>query len=255
MTTPRVYKTEAIILKRTNLGEADRILTLYTPYLGKFRAVAKGVRRPTSKLGGHVELLIRSQMMLARGQNLDIVTQSQAQDSFLPLREDLRRIGQAFYIAELMDAFTAERIENPPLYQLLLRTLHWLCEKQPGEVVIRYFDLYLLECVGYRPELRECLVCRRPLEAATNWFSVGGGGMLCLRCSEKSSPSLAVSPNCLKIMRFLQDSDMGEARRLRISAGTASELEGVMRSYIQYLLERRVKSVDFLEALQRERSA
>jgi DNA repair protein RecO (recombination protein O) len=73
MTAPRLYNTEAIALKKTQLGEADCIVTLYTPYLGKLRAVAKGARRSKSKLGGHIEPLCYSKMLLARGQNLDII--------------------------------------------------------------------------------------------------------------------------------------------------------------------------------------
>ncbi len=99
MTAPRVYQTEAIIIKRTKLGEADRILTLYTPQLGKLKAVAKGTRRPQSKLGGHVELLTHSRLMLARGRNLDIITQAQTINNFLPIKDNLERISFALYIA------------------------------------------------------------------------------------------------------------------------------------------------------------
>jgi hypothetical protein len=89
MARPRVYKTEAIVLKRTNLGEADNIITLYTPNFGKIRAVAKGVRRPKSKLGGHLDLLTQSALLLAQGQNLDIITQAQSIESFLTLKSDI----------------------------------------------------------------------------------------------------------------------------------------------------------------------
>ena len=250
----KVYKTEAIILKRTKLGEADKILTLYTPYMGKYRAVAKGVRRPVSKLGGHVELLARSQMMLARGQNLDIITQSQTIENFLPLREDLGRVSHAFYVAELMDAFNAERIENAPLYQLLLDTLRWLSESQENDMACRFFELRLLDYVGYRPQLRECVGCRKPLDAVTNRFSISGGGIFCPECTQKAFQGQAISPNALKVMRFLQQSDLDSAKRLRVSDATASEMEVLTRGYIQYLLERKIRSADFLDTLRYERS-
>ncbi|MDY6892812.1 MAG: DNA repair protein RecO [Chloroflexota bacterium] len=95
MTIPRTYKTEAIVLKRTNLGEADSIITLYTPDLGKIRAVAKGIRRTKSKLGGHLDLLNRSALLLAYGQNLHVITQSQTIESFIPLKSELRYISSA----------------------------------------------------------------------------------------------------------------------------------------------------------------
>src|SRR3990170_1939622 len=101
MSKPRTYQTEAIIIRKTKLGEADRILTLYTPYLGKIRAVAKGVRRPRSKMSGHLELLTHSQVSLARGRNLDTITGCQTINSFLPLKSHLWLTACALYVAEL----------------------------------------------------------------------------------------------------------------------------------------------------------
>src|SRR5881628_1264153 len=91
-----LYKSEAVIIKRSNLGEADKILTIFTPNFGKLRVVAKGVRKVTSRLAGHVELFTRSQMLLAKGRNLDIVTQSETMDAFRPMhdRSEERRVGK-----------------------------------------------------------------------------------------------------------------------------------------------------------------
>src|SRR5437868_15487036 len=91
-----LYKSEAIVLKRINLGEADKILTIFTPHFGKLRVVSKGVRKVTSRLAGHVELFTRSQMLLARARNLDIVTQSETVDAYWPLHDDLSRLAHAF---------------------------------------------------------------------------------------------------------------------------------------------------------------
>ncbi len=252
MTAPKVYKTEAIVLRRMNLGEADRILTLYSPNLGKFRAMAKGVRRPMSKLGGHLELLTQTALMLARGQNLDIVTQSQTINSFLPLRENLWRASLAIYAAELVDQFTVEHVENRPVYKLLVDTLHRLCQAQDGELALRYFELNLLTHLGYKPELHRCLGCTSPLEPTTNFFTSSGGGALCPRCKETEPQAQPISLNALKVMRFLQDQEYAKVHKLKISAELGRELEQLMRHYIRYILERQVKSVEFLDRLRRE---
>ena len=252
MTAPKVYKTEAIVLKRINVGEADRILTLYAPNLGKFSAIAKGVRRPKSKMGGHLELLTHSSLMLARGQNLDIITQSETISGFLPLRGDLWRSSLALYAAELVDQFTAEHVENYPVYKLLLNTLGWLCYTQDGELTLRYFELNLLTHLGYRPELYQCLGCKSALEPTTNFFSASGGGVLCPQCREKEPVARPISLDALKVMRFLASSDYTRASRLRLSSELSSELESLMRQYIRYLLEREVKSVEFLDRLRRD---
>jgi len=120
MSKPRTYQTEAIIIKKTKLREADRILTLYTPHLGKIQAVARGVRRPRSKLAGHLELLTHSMVSLARGRNLDTVIGSQTINSFLPLKSDLWLTSCALYVIELINQFTADQDENYPLFQVLL---------------------------------------------------------------------------------------------------------------------------------------
>ncbi|MEJ2048139.1 MAG: DNA repair protein RecO, partial [Dehalococcoidia bacterium] len=150
MSRPRNYQTEAIIIKKTKLGEADRILTLYTPNLGKIQAVAKGVRRPRSKMAGHLELLTHSLVSLARGRNLDTVTGSQTIDGFLPLKSDLKLTSYALYAVELVEQFTADHDENQPLFELVLKTLHQLCQDTDHELTLRYFELHLLDLVGYR---------------------------------------------------------------------------------------------------------
>lgn len=251
MSIPRVYKTEAIVLKRINLGEADRILTLYTPYSGIIKAVAKGVRRPKSKLGGHVETLTHSAMMLAKGRNLDIIVQSQTIDSFLPLRNDLWRTSCALYIAELVDRFTEERSENYPVYTLLLSTIKSLVNTTNFQLLLRYFELQLLNHLGYRPQLNQCITCKREIEPTTNFFSPGGGGVICSYCSSSEIPIKPLSLNALKVLRLLQRGNYNEANRIRLSASLSEELEIVMREYIKYLLEREVKSVEFLDRLRK----
>src|SRR5438445_11492344 len=116
---PRVYRTEAIVLRQRRLGEADRILTLFTPQYGRLDAVAKGVRKQTSRKAGHLEPLTLTSLLVATGQNLDIITQSETIESFLTLREDLQRVARGLYVAELVDRATPERAEQFPIFQLL----------------------------------------------------------------------------------------------------------------------------------------
>lgn len=252
MTAPRVYQTEAIIIKRTKLGEADRILTLYTPELGKLKAVAKGTRRPKSKLGGHVELLTHSLLMLARGRNLDIITQAQTIDNFLPLKDDLERISCGLYISELVDSFTAEHIENRRLFNLLLDTLRRLSQAEDGELVLRYFELHLLDHLGYRPQLQRCANCGSSLQPVTNFFSSSQGGVLCHDCGYHEPIARPLSLNALKVLRLWQDCDYATARQVKINPELSSELEQVIREYIKYLLERQLKSTAWLDRLKHE---
>lgn len=248
----RLYRTEAIILRRRDFGEADRLLTLYTPELGKLKAIAKGVRKPTSRKGGHVELFTHSRLLIARGRTLDIVTQAETIEAFLPLREDLWRTTHAYYAAELLDRFTKEGIENRPLFDLLRAVLGWLSREADLNLATRFYELHLLALVGYRPQLFQCLVCRSPIEPVTNFFSPAEGGVLCPRCGEGQTRADEIPLNVLKVLRFMQTNDYGVSRRLRLSQALHSQLESIMQRYIIYVLERKLKSVEFLHHLQRE---
>ena len=249
MSKPRSYQTEAIIIKKIKLGEADRILSIYTPHLGKIQAVAKGVRRPKSKMAGHLELLTHSLVSLARGRNLDTITGSQTINSFLPLKSDLQLTSYGLYVTELVDQFTADYIADYPLFQLLLETLKRLCQGNDNELVLRYFELQLLNEVGYRPQLQRCVSCHRLLEPITNSFCPSAGGMLCPICRQSQPLTHPVSVNALKVLRLLQSREYSTVVRLRMKPELSQQLADVMRDYLKYLLEREVKSAAWLDTL------
>ena len=253
MPEPRNYQTEAIVIKKTRLGEADSILTFYTPHLGKIQGFAKSIRKPKSKMAGHLELLTHSHVSLARGKNLDTITGSQTINSFLPLKSDLWLTSCGLYIAELVNQFTAEHQENSMLFQLTLESLNHLCQAGNKDLVLRYFELHLLESVGYRPQLRECVTCHRELEPTDNSFSPNAGGMLCPDCSHSQYLAYPLPVNTQKVLRLLQNSDFDNASRVKIDSVLAHELEEVISGYLKYLLEKEVKSAAWLETLRAER--
>jgi DNA repair protein RecO (recombination protein O) len=261
MPRAKTYQTEAIIIKKTKLGDADRILTLYTPELGKIQAVAKGIRRPKAKLSGHLELLTHSMVSLVHGRNLDTVIGSQTINSFLPLKFDLELGACALYATELVGQFATERQESRTLFSLLLEMMQQLSqvgsESQPGQDggqpnspgLLRRFELHLLHEVGYRPQLRECVACRHPLPAATNYFSAAAGGVLCPDCRMKQSFSFPLAVGTLGALQSLQEGDWTLACQIHCEAGVRYEMEMVMRHYLRYLLERDIRSAAWLDTL------
>jgi DNA repair protein RecO (recombination protein O) len=249
MPEPRNYQTEAIVIRKTRLGEADSILTLYTPHLGKIQGFAKSLRKPKSKLAGHLELLTHSRVSLARGKNIDTITGSQTIEGFLTIKGDLWLTSCALYATELLHQFTAEHIENQPLFQLTLDTLHRLGRENDRELVLRYFEMRLLESVGYRPQLRECVACHRALEPVVNYFSPSGGGLLCPGCAPTQTPAYPLSLNAQKVLRRLQSHDYETASQVKIEPALAREMEKATGHYLKYLLEKEVKSAAWLETL------
>jgi len=250
----RNYQTEAVIIKKTRFGEADRLLTLLTPEYGKIRAIAKGVMRPKSKLGGNVELLTHSLLMLARGRNLDIITQAQTINNFLPIRDSLELTSCGFYVIELVDAFTEEDVEDRELFELLVNTLNDLSASREGDRVLRYFELRILDHLGYRPQLFKCANCGKDLLPEINYFSHLQGGALCKDCGYPDISAKILSINALKVMRFWLQSDFATASRVKLNGELTKELTSLLRENVRYVLEKELKSVDWLDELTRRNS-
>lgn len=257
----RLYRTEAVVLRRRDMGETDRILTLYTPHQGKLNAIAKGVRRPSSRKAGHLELFTHSQLLVARGRNLDIITQAEVIHAFRELRENLDRVTYAHYVVELLDRFASEGQENPPAFRLLVEALGRLCEARDLLLTVRHYELRLLGLEGYQPQFFRCLECGDLVQPVTNYFDPEKGGLLCPRCGEgllgrRGVPSRVrpVTVNTLKVLRYLQTHDYAESSRLRLRTHTHRDVEALMLHYITYVLERSLKSVDFIRRLRQERA-
>jgi DNA repair protein RecO (recombination protein O) len=245
----RLYRTEAIVLKRIDFGEADRILTLYTPDRGKVRAIAKGVRRIASRKSGHVELFTHAGLLLAEGRNLDIVTQAETVRPFRRIRDDLIRTTYAYHIAELVDRFVEEGIESLATFQLLREALTALADAEDPSLVARFFEIRLLGQLGFRPQLFACVRCNEGLTACGNAFSPHAGGVLCPRCSPRQADAIDLPDAAFRVLRFLQTRDWAVARRIELSAPTRGTLERVMHAYIHHLLERELQSTSLLQHL------
>ena len=144
----RTYKTEGIILKRTNYGEADKILTIYTKHYGKIRALAKGVRRVTSRRGGNVELFNQAILFLNKGRNFDLLTEAQVTKSFKTWRKDLKKVVLAYYFVELVDKLTPDEQASQAVFQLLSYYLDKLGTANLPELT-RSFEEALLRELGF----------------------------------------------------------------------------------------------------------
>jgi DNA repair protein RecO (recombination protein O) len=247
----RLYRTEAVILRRQDMGETDRLLTLFSPAQGKLRAVAKGVRRPGSRKAGHLEPFSRVDLLLARGRELDVITQAEAVSLYPHLREDLLRLGQAAYLVELVDRFAVEQEGHPALYRLLVDMLAELDAGQEPGAVLRYYQLRLLELVGYQPELFRCLSCGEALQPVAQFFSVSEGGVRCPHCGPTQLDSRPLSLSALKVLRHNQRSAFAEAAAPRIAPAVAQEVEALLEAYLSYLLERKLRAPDFVRDVQR----
>jgi len=243
---PRVYKTEGVILRRRNLGEADSIFTVFSPREGKFDAIAKGVRKARSRMRGHLEPLTRSSLLLARGRSLDVFTQAETIAPYRAVRDDLQCGAVAIYCAELVDRFTIERAENFGLYELLLALLDALEGGAPSHVA-RYFELHVLALTGYELQLDACAVCGGRILAGDVFLSPSAGGFVCTGCRAKAGGGRIISLRAVKVLRYAHSTDIGSMASLRIDEDLGHELEGVMAEVVRHFLEHEPRTRPYLE--------
>lgn len=246
---PRVYKTEGIILRRRNLGEADSIFTVLSPREGKFDAIAKGVRKARSRMRGHLEPLTRSRLLLARGRSLDVFTQAETVSPYRAIRDDLERSAAAMYCAELADRFTIEHAENPGLYELLIAAFDALEGGAPPGATSRYFELHLLSLLGYELQLDACAVCRGRLEPVEMLLSATAGGLVCERCRGKAGGGRLLGVRAMKVLRYARTVDIGAFAEVRIDAGLGRELEAAMGEVVSHFLENEPRTRRFVEVV------
>ena len=248
MPAPRRYVTDAIVLSRFDLGEADRVLTLITPGYGKLKAIAKGVRRPTSRLGGSLEPFAELTIALARGRTFDVVTEVRVGHAWLGLRDRLESAATAWYLAELADRSLEERHEAEPLYALLRRAYELLdAGMAPGRVA-RWYEMHLADELGQRPEVDRCVECDRMLETteAFRWVPPLGG-VLCSRCPGPPADRAGLSLDALKLLKAYQRLDIEAIAGLRLSDAVEREVEAGMRDFLRVALERDARSLAFLD--------
>jgi len=247
----RSIRTEGIILRRRDFGEADRILVLFSRKLGRISCIAKGARKPKSKISGHIELFTRSSYLVSRGRNLHIITQAENIESYDDLRKTLSGIGRGSYVVELVDAFTYEEGSNLKLYDLLLATLESLNQGDDPSIVIHYYELHLLDLVGFRPELFNCVECGVKIIEQNQFLSGELGGVICPDCIPRLTRGAVrpISSSTLKYLRHFQRSSLQSLLVLNIQPEILEGLEIIIRYYLTHTLDGHLNSPDFLERI------
>ncbi len=246
----RTLRVEALILQHSDWGEADRILRLFTREQGKLRAIAKGARKMKSRKAGHLEPFMRSKLMLAKGRDMWIVTQAEVIEPYTALRENLEATARVAYVIELLDRLTYEEGQNWQLYDLAVNTLSRLAEEKDSFVPIHYYEMRILDNVGYRPLLFECASCKKEIKAEDQFFSAELGGVLCPNCGARAPGSRLINMDALRYLRHFQRSSYAEALRADPSEKTRQEVETILNYYLTYILERGLNATEFLKQIQ-----
>lgn len=239
-----LYKDQGIVLSAVKLAEADKIVSILTQGSGKIRAVAKGIRRTSSKFGARLEPFTHVSVMLYRGRNLDTVTQAEIVNPFRTLRDDFSLFSAGETMLEAADKVAEEHERNVPLFLLLVRGLRAL-DTQPAEpaAVAEAFLLKLLSLSGFAPSLSACAVCGA---TEVRRFSHSQGGAVCEKCHDRDAQR--VDPEALAWLAALVAIPLEEAGAALPPPQVHRAGRALLYGFAEYYLERRLRSLPALVA-------
>ncbi len=241
------FRSPSLVLRSYDFSEADRVLVLFTREYGKVRALARGVRRLGSRLGGGLGLLSLAEVQWHGQEHRDLcrVTQVQLLASFPRLKADLPAFGRAARLAELLLHFTADRQPLPEVFDLAQEALSLLEAGVAPAAAGSWFEMTLLDHLGYRPGLEACQRCGST--TARQAYHVENGGLLCRGC--RPSGGLGLTPAGRRILEGLLNNGPAWVSRLRLSPSLEQEVENVLNAALQYQLGRKLKSDGFRQAV------
>ena len=250
-TEARSFHAQAIVLRHMEFGEADRIMTLFTLERGKIKAIAKGVRKIKSRKAGHLEPFTLVNLYLAQGRDLAIITQAETQNAFIKIKEDLTLTGYAAYMVELLERFTYEEGENRALFKLIIDSLMRLEQAQNPANAVHYYEVRLMDLLGYRPDLINCASCSKLIQPEDQYFSAQAGGALCPDCGRQAPNAWPVSMPALKYFRHFQRSKYAQVKDLQVPPEAEAELKLLIERYLTFLLEHKLNTPQFMRDVAR----
>jgi len=247
-----LQRTEAVVIGRRPLGEADRLVTFYTREFGRLTGVAKGARRPRSRFGSALELFTQGQLLffetersqLARVDHFDLLR------PFLGVREQLERLGQGAWVVECLARLTAERDPHAALYGLLIRTLRALEEIPRPERAALAFTLRAVDLVGYRLRLDRCLRCGGPPGPAPR-LDFSAGGLLCEACAPLAGDFLPLSHQAVTALRRMRTLRWEELLAMPLSRPVEAEIVSVLEAQVVRLIGHPLRTPRFLTQTRR----
>lgn len=252
----KTYKAKGIIIRRFNVGEADRLLDVYTPNLGRIRVKAKSVRRPQSKLGGHLEIFSEVDFVIAKGRAVaGIVTGARCLQDFSQIKDDLTKTSIAYYFCELIFWLTQEEYKDTKLYDHLYQAL-WILDQGNfsqdfiKDLFLSNVEMIFLARLGYKPELFKSSMSNQNLRKESKYFfSLVDGGVIL--GSEKKESCYSVSSDEIKILRLLVIDLVEPSRWQKIPSALAKNVHKIVRAFVHYTLERNLKTENFVKLVDR----
>lgn len=245
-----IQTTDGIVLRKHDIRETSVIITLFTRDFGKVCGLLKGARGPAAIAGNNPQAFSLNRVVFyeRRRGNLNSISQCDLKDFFGPIRGDLEKTVYADYLAELVDTVTIENDTDLKIYELLHNSLRLLAGPVSPRRVARIFEIKLMDACGFMPEFKECAACGKAAEDDAK-FSLRLGGLLCKVCGSKDTAAIKVSRGTINFIERVRKSPFELVSRLKVSQDVGKELEGFMRRFVDYHIQRELKTVGFLKKI------
>jgi DNA repair protein RecO (recombination protein O) len=245
------YKADAVILNTFDYGESDRIITFYTNEMGKLRGIAKGARRSRRRFVGNLEPLSRTRLLFYHNPKSELVRieDSTLTDGFSRLRGDIERLTAGSYLVELTSEMTREGQTNPALFGLLAGFLKLLDGGESPVPLLRFFEIKLLQMVGFMPRLESCVVCNGTLKKSLTSFSSDKGGMVCKTCAPKTAALIPLSAGTAGFLAMAARLDIDKLTRLVPNPVFIEQGERLLDCFIRHQTGKELKTKRFIEKL------
>ncbi|RCW65339.1 DNA repair protein RecO [Saliterribacillus persicus] len=240
-------KLDGIILRTQDYGETHKIVTILTPQLGKIGAIARGAKKPKSRMAAITQPFIHAQFLIQLGSSLATIQQGEVIQSFRKIREDIILTAYASYLAELTDKLLDQKKYRPFLYKQLLQTFDWFAEGKDPEILVMIYEWKMYKEAGFAPVVMQCVNCGNSNNLHA--FSVKNGGMLCLNCTGMDENAYSLNANVIKLLQIFSEVDIDRIGLIKVKEENKQLLHLLMEDYYEQYGGYYLKTKKFLKQL------
>ncbi|WP_173916109.1 DNA repair protein RecO [Halobacillus sp. Marseille-Q1614] len=240
-------KIEGIVLRTRDYGETHKIVTLFTREKGKIGVMARGAKKPKSRMSSITQPFIHGQYLIQIGSGLGLLSQGEMLSSLRVIREDIVKAAYASYLAELTDKLVDEKQPDPFLFEQFLKTLQWIAEDKDSEILAMMYELKIYRKAGFAPKVDACLNCGR--EEGPFSFSVVEGGLLCFRCKQRDPQAYGLTDPLSRLLRLFLHMDVKRLGQVSMKAENKKKLRQILDEYYDRYGGYHLKSKKFLKQI------
>ncbi len=244
-----LQKIEGLVLRTTDYGESNKIVVIFTRENGKIGAMARGAKKPNSRLASVSQPLTYGHFLVMLGSGLGSLQQGEIIHPLKSLKQDIFLTAYASYLVELTDKATEERKRNPYLFELLIQTLTYMDDGLDPQVLTNIYEMKLLNSFGLYPILDGCAICKET--EGTFAFSIKEGGFICHRCIHNDPHHLKISPSVARLLRLFYYIDIHRLGSINVKDETKREIKKVIDAYYEEYSGLQLKTKKFLTQLEK----